>query len=460
MNSQERKAAISLAFIYSLRMLGLFMVLPVFSLYAAKLNMARPTLVGIALGIYGLTQAMFQIPFGMLSDKIGRKPVISLGLLIFMLGSFFAGVSHNIYGVIAGRALQGMGAVGSAISALLADLTREENRTKAMAIIGSMVGLAFMAAMVLGPIINGFITVSGIFILAGILGFIGILVLLILVPKPTKQVFHREAETLPALFSTVLKDKELLRLDLGVLISHAILTATFVALPISLQQTAMLSEHAQGMFYLPILLVAFLAMIPLIISAEKKQMMKLFLLLSIGALALAEFILGIFHTSLVMIAVGLTIFFTAFSFLEASLPSLISKRAPAASKGTAMGVYSTSQFFGMFLGGVCGGLLYAHHHLNIIYMVAAVLALLWLVCAITMEEPRYLGTLLVKLEHICNNIQAENCQAKIQEISGIAEVSVLQETQEDGAIAYLKYDKKYFSESELITKIREIAAKI
>lgn len=452
MNFTEKLSSFVLALIFGLRMLGLFMVLPVFSLYATKLNMARPSLIGIALGIYGLTQAMCQIPFGMWSDKVGRKPVIVIGLLIFISGSIFAGLSHNIYGVIVGRALQGAGAIGSVVSALLADLTREEHRTKAMAIIGSIVGLAFMSAMVIGPILNTYITVSGIFMLSGGLGFVGIILLLTLVPKPKGLSFHRDAETLPALFKRILKDKELVRLDIGALVSHGILTATFVAIPISLQESAFLPEAKQGLFYLPILIVSFLAMIPLIIMAEKKRKMRYILLLAILTLVCSELLLWVFHSSMIMIAFSLMLFFTAFSFMEASLPSMISKRAPAVCKGTAMGMYSTSQYFGMFLGGVCGGLLYAHHHLTTIYIVAAMSAFLWFFYAFKMEEPRYVTSFMFRLSKNLIAEQAEAYQKSLLAQAGIIEADWVKE---EGVI-YLKYDKQHISEDKIIKLIQSL----
>lgn len=445
MNSLEKRASLSLASIFGLRMLGLFMVLPVFSLYATTLHMARPSLIGLALGIYGLTQALCQIPFGMLSDRFGRRQMITLGLIIFILGSLFAAVSHNIYGVIVGRALQGAGAIGGAVNAFLADLTQEENRMKAMAIIGSLVGLTFMVAMVAGPILNTFVGVSGIFALSAILGGVAIFILYTFVPKPHRLSFHRDAETLPALLGNILKDVRIVKLIMGALISHAILTASFVALPISLQESALLPEAKQGYIYVPVLALAFLSMVPMIITAEKRRKIKRMMIIAIAMLSLSEFSMWLFHTSLAGLSIGLFIFFTAFSFLEACLPSIVSKQAPATGKGSAMGLYSTSQYLGMFLGGVLGGLLYAHHHINSIYLAAGCISLIWFIFSLNMQEPRYLTSFLVKTKNLDSTEQAE-LENSLNHTTGIAEATFVAEEQ----VVYFKYDKLFISEEQIM----------
>lgn len=386
MTVTEKRAAFSLSAIFAVRMLGLFLILPVFSLYALTLKSSSPTLIGIALGIYGLTQALCQIPLGTWSDKVGRKPIIIAGFVLFIVGSLIAGLSHSIYGVIIGRALQGAGAVGSTISAMLADLTRSEHRTKAMAVIGTSIGVTFSLSMVLGPVLNSFIGVSGIFLLTAFLGLIAILILLFLVPKVTQPVFHPDAEPILKLFKFLLRDKELLRLDFGILISHALLTASFVVIPIALKNSANLAVNKQWLVYLPALFFAFVAMVPMIIVAEKKQKLKNFFLISVLLLSLSELILWFNSHSVVVMGIALFLFFTAFSFLEAALPSLISKRAPAAMKGTAMGIYSSAQFLGIFLGGYFGGLLYEHRELSSVFLICAILALFWFVFSVGMQK--------------------------------------------------------------------------
>ncbi|MES9845398.1 MAG: MFS transporter, partial [Candidatus Sedimenticola sp. 6PFRAG5] len=355
MSPIESRAAFSLAGIFSLRMMGLFMILPVFALYAEQLQGVTPLLIGVAIGAYGLTQALLQIPFGMLSDHIGRKPVIIGGLLIFALGSVVAAMADSIWGVILGRALQGSGAIAAAVMALAADLTREQNRTKAMAVIGLSIGMAFAVSLVLGPILNAVIGVPGIFWLTAVLAISGIGIVLKLVPDPRESHFHRDTEPVPSMFGKVLRDTNLLRLDFGIFVLHMILTATFIAMPLALRDAAGLSGEDHWMVYLPVLLFAMAIMIPFVVIAEKRRKMKGVFVGAVFAIALAQFGFMWLHESIAGIAIALLVYFTAFNVLEATLPSLIAKVAPAESKGTAMGVYSTSQFIGAFLGGLIGG---------------------------------------------------------------------------------------------------------
>jgi MFS family permease len=269
MDRQEFRAAGALAAVFSVRLLGLFMIYPVFAAYAGGLSGANPYLIGEALGIYGLTQGLLQIPFGLLSDKIGRKVMIVLGLILFAAGSAVAALSSSIDGVIIGRALQGAGAVGSVILALVADLTTEENRTKAMAMVGVTIGASFMIAIVAGPIVASFVGVGGVFWLMVALALAGIAITQFVVPDPPRLRLHRDAEAVPALIGAVLRDKELLRLDFGIFALHAMLTASFLVVPGLLRATLGVPEHDQWMVYLPVLLASVAVMVPAIIVAEK-----------------------------------------------------------------------------------------------------------------------------------------------------------------------------------------------
>ncbi|HED13364.1 MAG TPA: MFS transporter [Gammaproteobacteria bacterium] len=387
-SSFERRAAASLGGIFALRMLGLFMILPVFSLYAHQLTGFTPMLMGIAIGAYGLTQAFLQIPFGLLSDRIGRKKVIIIGLLIFAAGGALAAVSHSIYGVIAGRALQGAGAIAAAIMALLADLTRVETRTKAMAILGGSIGMSFTLALLLGPILNGIIGVPGIFWLTSVLALIGILVVLYIVPQPVDSHFHTDTEPVLAQFGTILKNTQLLRLDFGIFSLHLLITATFVALPLLLRDTLQMPAEHHWWIYLPVLLLAVLAMFPFIIIAERYGKAKAVFLGAICILVLAELGLSLFHQQIYQVVVMLFLFFAGFNLMEATLPSLISKLAPPNSKGTAMGVYSSSQFLGAFVGGATGGWLLGLYGPGGVFAGAAIAAFAWLLVALNMQAPQ------------------------------------------------------------------------
>ncbi len=432
----ERRAALSLASIFALRMLGLFMILPVFALYAEHLAGVTPLLVGLAIGIYGLTQALLQIPFGMVSDRVGRKPVIAVGLLIFAIGSVVAATADTIHGVILGRALQGAGAIAAAIMALVADLTREDHRSKAMAVIGMTIGFSFLAAMVGGPLLNQWIGVPGIFWLTAVLALAGIGVLFTVVPTPKKSSFHRDAEPVPAKFSEVLRDGELLRLDLGIFVLHLILTSSFVVIPLALRDTGFAgADHWQ--LYLPVMVVAMALAVPFIIVAEVKRQMKAVFIGAVAILLLAQLLLAWDHHGVIIIGVLMLLFFSAFNLLEATLPSLVSKVAHADSKGTAMGVYASSQFIGAFIGGVLGGWVYGLWDSTGVFLLNAAMLLLWLVVAVTMRQPRYLVSEMIAVGEQSSE-SATQLEREISAIPGIAEVTVCTE---DG-VAYMKLDKK------------------
>lgn len=444
MTPGEKRAAISLAGIFSLRMLGLFMILPVFSLYAQHLEGVTPTRVGLAIGAYGLTQAIFQIPFGMLSDRFGRKIMIAIGLLIFALGSAVAAMSTSIDGVIVGRALQGAGAIAAVVMALAADLSREEHRTKIMAVLGISIGVSFAVALVMGPILDGWIGVPGIFWLTAALALGGIVIVYGVVPRPVSSYPHRDAEPVPALFKRVLADSQLLRLNFGIMALHMMLTASFVALPLALRDEAGLPSPQHWYVYLPVLVLSVAAMVPFIIIAERQRRMKQVFLGAIVALGLSEFGLAWFHGELIGIVLMLFVFYTAFNLLEANLPSLISKMAPPESKGTAMGVYSSSQFLGAFLGGISGGWLYGAYGFRGVFLFCAIVAAVWFLVAMSMKSPRYLSSYLLKVGRV-NEEEARELSARLTLVRGVAEAMVVAEE----GVAYLKVDQKALDEQAL-----------
>jgi len=376
----------------SLRMLGLFMVLPLFSLYASHLTSATPFLIGLAMGVYGLTQAILQIPFGALSDHFGRKKMIALGFCIFALGSAIAAMSHDIWGLLLGRALQGAGAVGSTIIALIADLTHPIQRTKAMAIAGITIGMSFSLAMVIGPIFASWIQVSGVFWLGVLFSVIAIIMLYTVVPTPTVIAQPIETESKIRQFAALLKHPALMHLNISIFLLHLIFTASFVVIPISLQSLAGLQGHQQWNLYLPTLIVAFVICIACIRIAEKKHQIKYFFIGGIITFVIAELLLWAFAQSLLLSALSLLLFFSAFSLLEAFLPSLVSRTAPPHRKGTALGIYSCSQFLGIFIGGTLGGELYGAFGATKVYLFCAIIAIVWTAIAFTMKNPQYSTT--------------------------------------------------------------------
>lgn len=426
MTSAERSAVASLSSIMALRMIGLFMVLPVFALYAKGMIGATPALIGLSMGIYGLTQAIFQIPFGSLSDKYGRKPIILIGLVIFIIGSILAASAHSISLLIIGRALQGAGAVGSTILATMADLTREDQRTKSMAIAGMTIGFSFSLAMLLGPILSQWMALQGLFLLAGLFGLCAILILYKAVPTPPTHTWHRDTEPELNAFFKLLVEPALAKLNIGIFILHAIFTASFVVIPISLDHYAGLTAHDQWKIYLPTLLIAFVVSLIFIGIAEKRKQLKPFFMGGIFTLALAELLLWSVHTSITSAAIGVCLFFAGFSLLEAFLPSLVSRTAPAGRKGTAMGIYSCSQFLGIFVGGVIGGWLYGKFSFTGVYVFCIVSALTWLVLASLMKPPRYLVTQVIHLSS-SPSTRWQEIIATLKNISGIVDVSLITE---------------------------------
>ncbi len=436
MSALESRAAFSLAGIYSLRMLGLFLILPVFALYAEHLQGVTPILVGLAIGAYGLTQAILQIPFGMLSDRIGRKPVVVGGLLLFAAGSVVAAMSTSIWGVIIGRAMQGSGAIAAALMALAADLSRDEQRTKVMAVIGMSIGMAFILALILGPVLNEWIGVPGIFWLTSLLALFGIGIVLFLVPNPQATLVHSDTEAVPAQFGQVLSNLNLLRLDLGVFVMHMIITSVFLAVPLVLRDQMRIDSAHHWVVYLPVLVLSIMAMVPFVVLAEKRNQLKPVLLGAVMVLMLAQIGLYLFHDSLTGLVLNLWLFFTAFNLLESTMPSIVSKVAPIASKGTALGVYSTSQFAGAFVGGVAGGWIHGRFELAGIFLLGAAAALVWLLAAMGMQRPANLTAHIIELGQI-DEARAQELQVELADIPGVGEVVVAA----DEGIAYLKLDK-------------------
>jgi len=443
MSPLERRATLSLSSIYALRMLGLFMILPVLSLFAETLEGSTPLLIGLAVSVYGLTQAVLQIPFGLLSDRFGRKKIIIIGLILFTSGSIVAALSTDIYGVLIGRALQGSGAIAAAIMALVADLTDEVHRTKAMAMIGASIGVSFGVAITLGPIIAGIAGVQGVFWLTAILSFLAIFVVLFIVPNPKQSKVHRDAEVDPAQFMDVLKNKDLLRLDYGIFILHLILTASFIIVPLLMRDAGLLpADHWQ--VYLPVLVSSMAIIVPFVIIAEKKRKMKAVFIGAVATVMIADISLYYFNDNFWALVAGLWIFFCGFNLLEATLPSLVSKTAPGHLKGTAMGAYSSSQFMGAFVGGTAGGWIYGEWGAHYVFLLCAIAASTWLIVALFMNAPQYLANLLVSTEGV--DIDAlSRFVADVSQVTGVAS-SRLQESEQ---VLYLKVDNQLLDKEGL-----------
>jgi len=386
MSAAELKTAIALSSVYFLRMLPLFMLLPVLALAGESYQAATPQLLGLALGIYGLTQAALQIPFGMLSDKWGRKPIITLGLIIFILGSLLAASTDSVYGLILGRALQGAGAVAAAIMALAADLTSEQHLTKVMAFIGISIGAAFSIAFVLGPLLYTHIGINGLFYLGTCLALLAIFTLWMIVPNPVKQQqSHASSINIQGL-KAVLFNSHLIKLDISIFTSHLILMANFVVIPVVLRDFVQLPSTSHWQVYLSVLFVSLFIMVPFIIFGERLNKTKLFYASSIILIIISQVGLAFFHVNLSLIIIFLILFFGAFNYLEALLPSAVSKTTTADTKGTALGVYSTSQFIGIFIGGVVGGIFHHQFGITSVHLFCLFAALLWFMIIIYLPE--------------------------------------------------------------------------
>lgn len=438
---RQTRAVVSLTSLYMLRMLGLFMILPVFALYAKDYSGSTPALIGLALGAYGLSQAILQIPFGLWSDRIGRRPVIVIGLIMFAIGSVVAATAHSIEMVIVGRLLQGSGAISGTLMAYVADFTSEKNRTKAMAMIGASIGVSFGLSLVLGPMLSAYGGVAAIFWVTGLLSCLGLFVIYFAVPAlPKSGYISREVRAVPELLSASFADKNLLRLNGGIFTLHFVLMSTFLVLPVLLQDVEGLPRAHHWQAYLPLMFFSFVAMLPAMILAEKKQAVKTVFVAAIATLALALLLLSFWHMQRIPMLILYFIFFTAFNLLEAMLPSLISKTAAAGSRGTAMGVYSTSQFLGAFCGGAVGGLILQFGNVMMLFMAGGFLTCGWLIYAVSMAKPLPLKNMALLLKEVDGDISE-----KLLDIAGVEEVMVIPEQRR----AYIKVNEKELDRAAL-----------
>ena len=433
MNSVEKRAILGVGGIFALRMVGLFMIVPVFSVYGNNYAHATPFLIGLAVGIYGLGQAIFQIPMSLAADKFPRKPIIFLGLILFAIGGIIAANATDIYEVIIGRALAGSGAVSAVLMALLADVTREEMRTKAMATMGLTIATSIMLAFAFGPLLVGSLGISGLFWLTAGFAVLAMLLLMI-VPTPLRVLKHNlDNKSIGEQLATVLKIGDLNRLHIGIFALHLTMTAIFVILPHQLNEVMGLSVRQQGMVYLPLLFIGFAVAIPFIIIAEKKRKMRQVFLGALALITVALAILALGSQAGIGIILGLLLYFMGFNLIEATIPSWISKRAPVANKATAMGISSSSQFFGAFVGGAMGGLLLSQPSL-LAWGILAVIMGIALLLIIPIAQPPYLSSTTVTIP---KDINIQDWSRQMLAVDGVDELVVMAKEK----VAYLKLDK-------------------
>jgi MFS family permease len=425
MTSVELRAGVSLAGVFGLRMLGLFFILPVLAVHAGHIKGGdNLTLVGIALGAYGLSQGILQIPFGAASDRWGRKPVLYAGLLIFAAGSFLGCAAGDIWTMIAARTLQGAGAISSVAMALAADLTREHHRTKIMAIIGSTIGLMFALSLVGAPLLYRAIGMDGLFALTGVLCLAAIAVVKFQVPEPPAHA-HAAVAAAAGTVRVAVLDSELLRLNAGIFILHVVLYAMFMVVPPRLVRAGLeLPEHWK--LYLPVVLGSFVLMIPAILHADRRNRAKPVLIGAVALLLAAEAAFAALDAGIAATAVLMLAFFVAFNVLEALLPSLVSRFAPARGRGVAIGVYNTTQTLGVFFGGLLGGWVASYQGDTGVFAICTVLVAVWLAVAAGMRSSAAPVNALSSLTFsIASGVSLEGLREALAGVRGVHEAEVV-----------------------------------
>ena len=438
----ETRAVVSLTSLYLVRMLGLFMALPVLSLYAPDYAGSTPLLMGVAIGIYGLSQALLQLPLGMLSDRIGRKPIIFGGLALLAVGSVIAATSTSIFGLILGRCVQGAGAIGSTLMALVADLTQERNRTKAMASVGVSIGVSFVIALVLGPLITRWAGLDGMFMATAGFALAGLAIARFAVPTPIADQRAGNARAPSrALLGAVLRDPALVRLDIGVFALHFIVTALFVSVPLVLQNELGIARELHSAVYAGLLVASFVAMVPLMIFAERHKQVRAVFIMTVTLMACSLTALSLRYTGFYPALGALFVFFIAFNYLEACLPSLVSRSCRSDNRGTASGVYSSCQFLGAFLGGTAGGWMLQQHDMAGVFWLCTAVAVAWGAVAIGMNSPRYLRAIRLHFDDAIS----ETMVASLRDLPGVREV-LLTTGEREGV---LQVDETVFDERSL-----------
>ncbi|MBR7059760.1 MAG: MFS transporter [Neisseriaceae bacterium] len=451
MNHQEKRVSAILSFVYVLRLLGIFLLLPIFTLWASTLDGGNnKMLVGLSFGIYGLTQAIFQLPLGIASDRWGRKNVICIGLSLFALGSFLSAFADNVIFLTIARALQGMGAVSAAVTALLADLTRDEVRTRAMSIIGLSIALTFSISLIIAPVLENIIGVSGIFILMGVLIIIGILVVRFIVPDPPQIQVKEDVATNIANLPLVFKNASLWRLNFGIFALHCAQMAMFVALPFVISQYVDIQRSELWKIYFPVTIIGIIAMVPAVAIGEIRGKLKQTLLIAIILLAIAQFGLSVNH-NLIAILIMLSLYFIGLNIAEAILPSWVSKISPSTLKGSAMGVYNTAMSLGLFSGSLIGGVLMQYIEANAVFIFCGLLMIVWGLLVVGASVPLPVKTFIESIPAAWQN-HLETLNYRLREMQGVTEIAF----SSDKKILYLKVLPKNFNHDNLKTLFAEI----
>ena len=448
MNQHELTTASSIGLLYLVRMLGLFMVLPVLPLVAPAIDGATPLLVGLAIGIYGLSQAALQIPFGLMSDRIGRKQIIALGLGLFITGSLVAGFADDIYMLILGRFMQGCGAIASTLLALMSDLTRVDQRSKAMAFIGIAIAGSFGLSLVLGPLVANALGLAGLFFLTAALGGLALAILLLCIPTPQIRGSNLDASVQRGMLGMVVRDLGLWRVNISVFTLHYLLVSLFTVLPVIFMNTRGIDTGDHSLYYLLLLLVSFIVMLPFMWLSDRMQDVRIILMVMVSPVLAAFCIMGSLASYWWVLA-GVILFFMSFNLLEVFLPAQLSKMADAGTRGTAMGVYTTCQFLGIFAGGAVSGWILHMADISTLMCVDAGIVAIWLLICLTFPSLRAIGARTISLRemsHLDANEQAE----ELSSVTGVIDAVIIKEEQ----VAYLKVDETTFREESISEWVR------
>ncbi|PPI86337.1 MFS transporter [Candidatus Pantoea edessiphila] len=442
LNPTELRASLGLSMIFALRMLGMFMVLPVLTTYGMLLQNANKTLIGIAIGIYGFTQAIFQIPFGLISDRVGRKPLIIFGLSLLILGSLISANSCSIWGLIIGRALQGSGAVSAVIMALLSDLIREQNLSKVTAYVGINFGITFAIAIIISPIVVHEFGLHFLFWIITFFSLFCIYIIMFIVPKETNHVTNREIGIIKNSFFKILYNNKLMQLNISIFFLHTLLTCNLIVLPHQFE-TAGFPISMHWKIYLITMLIAFTFVIPCIVYTEIKRSIKRTFLIGVLIIIISEIVLQIAFNNFWILFIGIQLFLFAFSLMEAIIPSLVSKESPLGYKGTAMGFYSTCQFFGVACGSSIGGWILGNYNIQTVLLFCILISIFWLLISLNMKEPPYIMSTRITLNN--KMLSIPNIEKKIRLQPGVVEVLVVFEEKN----LYIKIDSKITNRSKI-----------